>query len=120
MIMTAFEAKKITKKGYKFAIVGIILGFTLSLTYGPQAILVWGYVLWALFHGVQIMRPVMEHIYDFGPVHLRVTTISALFQKSIQLKILRVLYLVTLGFIVGFCGGAVIRQIYLWIIANGQ
>jgi hypothetical protein len=115
--MTTFEAKRITKKGYRFAIAGISFGFILSFTHGPEVILIWGYSLWALFHGVQIMQPIMERIYDFGPVHLRVTTISALFQKSIQLKLLRTIYLIVIGYLVGAFGGAIIRQICLWVIA---
>lgn len=114
--MTKYEALRITKKGTRFAITGLIIGLLANFNHGSGLILITSYVLWALFHGVQMVQPLVLRVYDFGPVKLEVTSISELFRKSFQLKILRLILLIVGGYFIGVFGGAIIRQIYLWIV----
>lgn len=118
--MTAYEAKRITRKGFRYAIAGMIIGLLLSSNLGAGMILICGYGLWCLFHGVQIMQPVMRFMYDFGPVHLETRSIPALFWQASMLKLLKVLIPLFAGYFIGVFGGAILRQIYLFIVASSN
>ena len=118
--MTAYQAKQITKKGLRFALAGLILGFILSFNHGAGMILICGYTFWCLFHGVQMMQPIVRYMYDFGPVHLETRSIPALFFQSTLLKFLKVMIPLVAGYFIGVLGGAILRQIYLFIVASSN
>ena len=114
--MTIFEAKAITNKGLRFAIAGGVIGLLVSINFGLVAVGALAYAFWALFHGIQIMQPLVRNLYNFGPVKLEVHSISELFAKSSQLKLIRLALLIIGGYFLGMLGGAIIRQLYLLII----
>ena len=114
--MTVFEAKRISMKGATFAGIGAAIGLLMSVNFGVWVIVMSAYVSWALFHGVQMIRPAIRAFFDFGPVTLDVRTIPDLFSKSIQIKLLRLAIVIVAGYCVGICGGAILRQLYLLFI----
>lgn len=115
--MTSEEAIRITRKGFKFAVVGCFIGVLASFSEeGPILIPILGYSFWGLFHGVQLSRPIVDFFYQFGPVHLETRSISNLFVESFFLNLLKFIAPLCLGFVIGISGGAIIRQSYLLFI----
>lgn len=111
--MDSFEARRISKKGLIYAVIGTLTG----LAFGQGGIgfaLMLGYAFWALYHGVQLVQPLARRHFDFGPVHLSTHSIPELFYKATLLKLLKVIVPLGLGYVVGAFGGAILRQLYLF------
>lgn len=111
--MDAYEARRISKKGLIYAIIGTLIG----VIFGQGGIgfaLMMGYAFWALYHGVQLVQPLEQRHFDFGPVHLSTHSIPELFYKATLLKLLKVILPIVLGYFVGAFGGAIMRQLYLF------
>jgi|GEM_PF-3925578 len=109
--MDSFEARRVTRKGLIYAAVGLAIGlvFGQALAFG----LMLGYTFWALYHGVQLVQPLTQRHFDFGPVHLSTNSIPELFFKATLLKLLKIIIPLGLGYLVGVIGGAILRQLYL-------
>ena len=111
--MTPQEAKQFSINGLWFATGGLLIGTLVSFDQGITPILIWGYCIWALYHGVQIVQPFVESLYDFGHVHIATQSISGLFWHSILLRLIKLALISIAGYMIGVLGGAFIRQLYL-------
>lgn len=111
--MTAYEARRRTKKGLYWSLFGAILGFFMISTVGLGGVFIWAYMFWAFYHGVQIVEPHMEMFFDFGPVRLESSSFLELFYRAHTLRLLKVLLPLIFGYVIGVIGGAIIRQLYL-------
>lgn len=63
-----------------------------------------------------MMKPFVASLYNFGPVRLEASTIPELFWKSSILRLLKVVIPAVAGYFIGILGGAIVRQLYLFVV----
>lgn len=76
-----------------------------------------GYVFWATYHGVCLVKKHLLSFFDFKGVHVKANSIPDLFAKNAKIKYYQWIIIVFAGYLVGCMGGAVFQQIRYSLIA---
>lgn len=115
-MMSKQQARKILMIGYLIAIVGFIVGLSTEIYNEPLLSgLYMAYICWSIYHGMGLIGKSFDDF--FKNMFVFKDNVFELIQSFMIKKIVVFVLKILLSMIIGFCGGALYRQVVLSRIA---
>lgn len=121
--MDILVVKKQLQNGYLSAISGFILGlliaFETSWIYLIFTGFLFAYIFWSVYWGRNIVSKYVEEYFD---ISVSAPTLWTAIHEREKKRFIKMLCKTIIGLFVGFLGGAIYRQVtlFLWLKKNGE